>query len=103
MRAVHDALEPAKPSAYTTTLKLMQIMAAKGFVERDEEARAHVYRAAQPRELVEREMVGDLLDRLFSGSAAQLVQRALSVRKASRQDLREIRRMIEQFEREKGK
>jgi predicted transcriptional regulator len=103
VRAVHDALEHDKPSAYTTTLKLMQIMAAKGFVERDEQQRAHVYRVAQPRESVESEMVGDLLDRLFAGSAAQLVQRALSVKKASREDLREIRRMIGRFERQKGK
>lgn len=95
VRAVHDALEGGKPSGYTTTLKLMQIMAAKGLVERDEASRAHVYRAAAPRESVEREMVGDLLERLFAGSAAQLVMRALSVKKATPEELREIREMIE--------
>lgn len=103
VRAVHDALEGEKPSGYTTTLKLMQIMAAKGLVERDEASRAHVYRAAAKREAVEREMVGDLLDRLFAGSAAQLVMRALSVKKATPQELREIRDLIERHEAGKGR
>lgn len=98
VRAVHEALEGDKRSGYTTTLKLMQIMAAKGLVERDEASRAHVYRAAAKREAVEREMVGDLLERLFAGSAAQLVMRALSVKKATPQELRDIRDLIERHE-----
>jgi predicted transcriptional regulator len=102
VREVHDALEGGKPAGYTTTLKLMQIMAAKGLVERDEAARAHVYKAAPAREEVEREMVGDLLDRLFAGSAVQLVQRALSMKRATPEELREIRRMISRHEAGKG-
>lgn len=102
MREVHDELEPAKPAGYTTTLKLMQIMSAKGLVERDETARAHIYRAAPAREEIEREMVGDLLERLFAGSAAQLVQRALSVKKATPEELREIRRLIDLHVKGKG-
>lgn len=103
VREVHDELEEARPSGYTTTLKLMQIMAGKGLVERDETARAHVYKAACPREQIEREMVGDLLERLFSGSAAQLVQRALSVKRATPEELREIREMIDRQAARKGK
>lgn len=101
VRAVHDAMEGEKPSAYTTTLKLMQIMANKGLVARDEAARAHVYRAAAPRESVERAMVGDMIERLFAGSAAQLVMRALSVKKASPAELREIREMIERNQKDR--
>lgn len=102
VREVHDELEGAKSPGYTTTLKLMQIMAVKGLVERDETARAHVYQAASPREQVEREMVGDLLERLFAGSAAQLVQRALSVKRATPAELKEIRKMIDRHAAGKG-
>ncbi len=103
VREVNDALEGDKPSGYTTTLKLMQIMAGKGLVERDEAARAHVYRTAEPRERVEQQMVGDLLDKVFAGSAAQLVMRALSVKKATPAELKEIREMIERHEAGKGR
>lgn len=98
VRQVHDELERQRPSRYTTTLKLMQIMAAKGLVLREEDERAHVYRAARGREETQRRMVGDLLDKVFEGSAAQLMMGALAHQRASRQELSELRRMIDDFE-----
>jgi BlaI family penicillinase repressor len=101
VRQVHETLEARRPGQYTTALKLLQIMADKGLVKRDETERAHVYRAAVERETAEARMVDDLVDRVFAGSAAQLVQRALSRRSASREDVAEIRRLIEQYEKER--
>jgi predicted transcriptional regulator len=79
----------------------MQIMTEKGLVRRNEEQRAHVYEAAQPMEWTQRQLAGDLLQRAFRGSAASLMVGALSARKASRQDLVEMRRLLDEYE--KGK
>src|SRR5436305_8087110 len=93
VRDVHDALCRSKPSTgYTTVLKLMQIMADKGLVTRDEKNKAHVYSASIPEEQTQRQLVGDLLDRVFGGSAARLVIQALSSKKASPGEIAEIRR-----------
>jgi len=103
VRQVHEALQSArgdKASGYTTTLKLMQIMAEKGLVSRDESARTHVYAARSPQQQTQRQLVGDLITKAFGGSAAKLVMHALSTHPASKEELAEIRRMIEQ---EKGK
>ena len=99
VREVHAALDREKPTGYTTVLKLMQIMAEKGLVARDERQRAHVYRARLPRVETQKRLVADLLDRAFGGSAAQLVMQALSARRASPQELAQIRRMLEEYER----
>ena len=98
VRQVYGALARHREIGYTTVLKLMQIMAAKGLVARDEGARAHVYRAAADRESMRGQLVDDLLDRAFGGSAAQLVLQALSRRQASPNELKEIRRMLDRFE-----
>src|SRR2546423_493060 len=73
VRDVHDAISHRRPAQYTTTLKLMQIMAEKGLVRRDCEQRAHIYSAARPQEWTQRQLAGDLLHRAFSGSAAQML------------------------------
>jgi predicted transcriptional regulator len=99
VREVYDRLSPRRPIVYTTVLKLMQIMAEKGLVERDESQRAHVYRARLSQEEARRRLVGDLLDRLFQGSAKQLVMQALSNRKTTREELAEIRRMLDEMTR----
>lgn len=96
VKEVHEAL--ASPTAYTTTLKLLQIMADKGLVLRNESQRAHLYRARLPEAQTEGQLVGDLLDRLFDGSASRLVQRALSSRPASADELAEIRRVLDRLE-----
>ncbi|MBP7149573.1 MAG: BlaI/MecI/CopY family transcriptional regulator [Acidobacteria bacterium] len=95
VRDVHEAIGAARGTGYTTILKLMQIMAAKGLVRRDESRRTHVYRAALPREATERRLVRALVDRAFAGSAARLVLSALSARPASAEELDEIRRLID--------
>jgi predicted transcriptional regulator len=100
VRQVHEALHPnpKEASAYTTTLKLMQIMAEKGLVRRDEEERTHVYEAAAGREKTLRRLVGDLAERAFGGSAGQLVLHALSTRRASKEELAEIRKLLDEVE-----
>jgi predicted transcriptional regulator len=100
VREVHEALHPGRGTGagYTTTLKLMQIMTAKGLVRRDEAARTHVYRAAAAREKTLRRLVGDLVERAFGGSAGQLVLHALSSRRASKEELAEIRKVLDEVE-----
>jgi predicted transcriptional regulator len=87
-----------KPTGYTTVLKLMQIMADKNLVRRNEKQRAHVYEARIPEEQTQNQLVGDLLDRAFGGSASRLVMRALSNTRTSAGELAEIRRMIDHLE-----
>jgi predicted transcriptional regulator len=98
VREVHECLERERPTGYTTVLKLMQIMTEKGLVSRDEAARAHVYVARAPEAQTQRQLVRDLLDRAFGGSATKLVMHALSARKASREELAGIRRMLDELE-----
>lgn len=97
VRQVHESLG-TKGGGYTTTLKLMQIMAEKGLVERDERERAHVYRAKLKQEAAQGRMVDELVERVFGGSAAALVMRALASGKTSRKELGEIRRMLDEYE-----
>ena len=101
VRDVHDAIVKRKPTQYTTVLKTLQIMAEKGLVRRDEKQRAHVYQAARPREWTQKQLAGDLLQRGFEGSAARLLQGALSARKTSKAELAELRQLLDDFE--KGK
>lgn len=85
-----------RESAYTTILKLMQIMTAKGLVRRDESPRTHVYEAAGTEGQTQRQLVSDLLERVFDGSASKLVMQALAAKKASRKELDEIRKLLDQ-------
>lgn len=82
--------------AYTTILKLLQIMTGKGLVRRDETPRTHIYAATWTAGQTRRQLVTDLLERAFDGSAAQLMMHALSAKKASRQELAEIRKLLDQ-------
>jgi BlaI family penicillinase repressor len=104
VREVCTTLRRRREIGYTTVLKFMQIMAAKGLVERDETARAHVYKARVAREQTQRQLVGYLLDRAFGGSAAKLMMQALSGRKASTEEIAQMRQMLTDFEKasEKG-
>jgi predicted transcriptional regulator len=95
VREIHEALNDARLAGYTTVLKLMQIMTAKGLVERDEANRAHVYRATISQEDMQSKILKDLSMRLFSGSAAQLAMHALAMEPASASELEEIRILIE--------
>jgi predicted transcriptional regulator len=98
VREVHEAICARKPAQYTTVLKTLQIMAEKGLVRRDEKQRAHIYQAARPREWTQRQLAGDLLQRAFDGSARNLIMGALSAQKASKEELGELRRLLEEYE-----
>lgn len=95
VRQVHDVLAHERQAAYTTALKLLQIMTEKGLVERDERDRTHVYRARLSEETTQRQLVRDLLDRAFGGSSSKLVMQALATKRASAEELRDIRKAID--------
>jgi len=98
VRDVNETMNEDENTGYTTTLKLMQIMAEKGLVRRDDSQFKHVYRPALSEEKAQKQLVGDLLDRAFSGSAEKLVMRALSAKKVSAKELASIRKMLDDFE-----
>src|SRR5678815_2992110 len=100
VREVHEVIAKRKPTQYTTVLKLLQIMAEKGLVRRDEKNRAHIYEATKPREWTQRQLAGDLLQRAFNGSAQSLMVGALSSRKASKEELAELRKLLDEYEKE---
>jgi BlaI family transcriptional regulator, penicillinase repressor len=96
VRQVHDVLiSRNRPTAYTTALKLLQIMTEKGLVRRDESDRTHVYHARLTEEQTQRQLVRDLLERAFGGSPSKLVMQALNAKRASPEELAEIRKLIE--------
>jgi predicted transcriptional regulator len=98
VREVQDALGPERGAGYTTVLKLLQIMADKGLVDRDERARAHVYAPRAAEAQTQRQLVRDLVDRAFGGSAAKLVVQALSGKRASPEEIERIRRLLDEIE-----
>jgi predicted transcriptional regulator len=89
------------PTGYTTVLKLMQIMTDKRLVKRDESQRTHVYESHTSEEQTQRRLVSDLLDRAFGGSAQKLVLQALSAKKASAEEIAQIRSLLDEMERGK--
>lgn len=98
VRDVHERVGKARKTGYTTMLKLLQIMAAKGLVERDESGKSHVYRAHPSRAATQRRLVLDLIERAFGGSGRDLVLQALSARPASPEEIAEIRSLLDQME-----
>lgn len=98
VREVHEALEPTQGTGYTTALKLLQIMAQKGLVERDERSKSHIYRALPGKEQTQKRLLSDLMTRAFSGSASELVLRALSSKPTSKEELGEIRALLDHLE-----
>ncbi len=97
VRDVTLALQDERGTGYTTALKLLQIMTEKGLVRRNESLKSHVYQASVPAETTQRQLVRDLLDKVFGGSAQQLVLQALTARRASREELAEIRRLLDEL------
>ena len=98
VRAVHDELQTDKTSQYTTTLKLMQIMTDKGLIERQDIDRTHVYRPYSSREKTQRQLAAHLMKQAFGGSARSLLMGALGAKPASRQELTELRKFIDDHE-----
>lgn len=97
VREVYNLISRRRPAQYSTILKFMQIMAEKGLVRRDEKQRAHVYAAARPREWTQQQLAGDLMERAFSGSAKALLMGALSARRATKAELTELRKLLDEF------
>jgi predicted transcriptional regulator len=95
VRQVHEILGLERQAAYTTALKLLQIMTEKGLVERDERDRTHIYRARLSEETTQRQLIRDLVDRAFGGSSSKLVMQALATKRASADELRDIRKAID--------
>ena len=99
VRDVHEALREKKALGYTTVLKLLQIMTVKGTVRRNEDQRAHVYEACLPAAVTKRQLAGDVLERVFEGSASDLMMYALEGRRTSKEELEELRRLLDEHER----
>jgi BlaI family penicillinase repressor len=98
VREVHEALNTDSETGYTTTLKLMQIMSEKGLLSRKDAGRQHVYRPVVSQEKTQNQVVGEVLEKVFAGSAEKLVMRALSARKVSAEELKRIREMLDEME-----
>lgn len=101
VRQAHEELGAARDWQYSTTLKVMQVMAAKGLLKRDESERSHVYSPAVGRDETQKMLVGRLIDRVFEGSIRSLMLGALDAKRASKKELVELREMIEKREKEK--
>lgn len=98
VREVHEAL--GEGGGYTTTLKLLQVMHSKGLVERDDTARAHVYRPAVTKERTQKRFLHDIVNRVFDGSSSQLVLHALGSQRSTREELRAIRDLLNKLDQE---
>src|ERR1700684_727647 len=100
VRDVHEIIASRKPAQHTTVLKQLQVMTEKALGPRDETQRSHVYQPTRPREWTQRQLAGDLLNRAFDGSAKGLLLGALSARKASKKELEELRRLLDEYQKE---
>jgi BlaI family penicillinase repressor len=97
VREVQESLNETKDTGYTGVLKLLQIMTVKGSVRRDESQRAHIYEAFRPAEQTKRQLASDMLQKVFEGSASQLMMHALAGHKTSREEIEEIRRILDAY------
>lgn len=100
VREVFEVINLERRSSYTTVLKMLQIMFEKGLVERNEEQRAHVYRARIKQNETGKQMLDEVINKVFGGSALRLVQQVLENEQTSAEEMREIRQMIRQAEKE---
>lgn len=98
VREIHSRLAEAKERNYSTTVKMLSVMLGKGLVKRDESATPHIYRAAMTRERAGKRFLGDLIEKVYNGSAMSLVLQALSSGKASKEDIAEVRRLLDNLE-----
>ena len=103
VREVFEEISKRRPTTYTTVLKFMQIMQEKGFVERDERGKAHIYTPKHSQRHTQKKLVGSLLDRAFRGSALSLVQHVLETTPATQEELAEIRKLIDEVESKGGR
>lgn len=102
VREVHETINARKPTGYTTVLKTMQIMREKGLIERDDTNKAHIFRAVEAQTETQKNLVSDLIEKVFRGSALKLVQHVLEAKPATAEELKKIRKMIKKAEKIKG-
>lgn len=100
VRRVHDVLQARRDIGYTAVLKLMQIMADKGLVDRDKSQRSHVYSSRKPAATTQRRVLRDLMERAFGGSSQRLVMQALATKRITPEELRELRELLDEIEKE---
>jgi predicted transcriptional regulator len=98
VRQVHESLGEEREIGYTSVLKLLQIMTTKGLVRRNEQQRAHVYEAEHPATEMKRQLASDVLGKVFGGSASELMMHALEGRVTSKQELDDLRRLLDKYE-----
>ncbi|MCA9160780.1 MAG: BlaI/MecI/CopY family transcriptional regulator [Planctomycetales bacterium] len=97
-RHIHDSLQVFKQTTYSTTVKMLSVMLDKGLLKRDDDAKPQVYRPASPQQRTQRRMLGDLIDKVYDGSAAALMMHALSSKKSTPEELQVIRNLLDQLE-----
>lgn len=97
VREVHEILEENKETGYTTTLKQMQVMHEKGLVSRDSSSKIHIYKAEAKQEIVQQEMLDKMIGTVYNGSAARLVMQALGNHSASKEELDQIQKYLDQL------
>ncbi len=100
VREVHEILSAHKDAGYTTTLKLMQIMFEKGIVKRDDSNKTHIYKANVSKESTQHQFVGKMINSLFGGSSTQLVMQALGNNTASKEELNEIQKLLDNLKKQ---
>ena len=98
VRAVYEVVAKGRSLAYTTTLKLLQIMTEKRLTTREDFGLQHLYRARHTEQATQRRLVGDLVERAFGGSTSQLVMQALATRKTAPEELRAIRQFLAEYQ-----
>ena len=98
VRDIQASLNKSKPTGYTTVLKMLQIMTETGLVERDESVRPQIYRASSSRERTQREILSDLIQRVYDGSVKSLVMHALTTKRSSAKDLEAIEKLLDRVE-----
>lgn len=101
-RQIHNELTELKGTTYSTTVKMLSVMLDKGLVKRDETVSPQVYRSASGQKVTQKRMLGDLIEKVYDGSALSLVLQALSTGKASSEELAEVRRMVDELEGKKS-
>ena len=98
VREIHARLAENKGTNYSTTVKMLSVMLTKGLVKRDENASPHVYRAAMTRQRAAKKFLSELIDKVYDGSAMSLVLQALSSGKASKEEIDEARKLLDEIE-----
>lgn len=101
VRQVHDALRPERDTGYSTTLKMVQVMTEKGLLLKDDSVKPQVFRTARAREQTQVQLLDELIQRAFGGSAANLVLRAASANRITPEELAQIKKLIERAKKEK--